>query len=155
MMNINLKGKTALVTGGSKGIGEGAARALSQAGANVIICARNKQETESKAKEIAAETGFIVRGFAADVTKQDDIDKLFKVVNDEFGGVDILVNNAGSAGKQAAFMDVPAEDYLELYNHNMVSMVRFTKAVIPYMQKKNGAASLIFRRKTAYSPTPE
>lgn len=155
VMHIDLTGKTALVTGGSKGIGEGAARALSQAGATVVICARNGDEAEKTAHTIAGETGHTVKAYTADVTKQDDVDKLISAVSQEFGGIDILVNNAGSAGKQGSFYDVPAQDYLDLYDQNVVSMVRFSKAVLPYMEKKKWGRIINISSENGLQPYPD
>ncbi|MBE7177068.1 MAG: SDR family oxidoreductase [Mucilaginibacter polytrichastri] len=154
-MNIDLTGKTALVTGGSKGIGEGAARALSQAGATVIICARNGEEATKTAQKISGETGHTVKAYVADVTRQEDVDKMIHDVEAEYKGVDILVNNAGSAGTIAPFMDVPAQDYLDLYDQNVVSMVRFTKAVLPYMRSKKWGRIINISSENGLQPYPD
>ena len=94
-MNIDLSGKTALVTGGSKGIGRETCRLLGMAGAGVIInFNRSKEKAEAIQKEIAA-AGKDADIFQADVSAPDDVEKLFGYINDKYKGIDILVNNAG------------------------------------------------------------
>jgi NAD(P)-dependent dehydrogenase (short-subunit alcohol dehydrogenase family) len=95
---LNLKGKSALVTGGSKGIGLAVARRLAQAGANVAICGRSEEALSSAVeglrREFPADILKLV-AVAADVRSEDAVRDLFLKVDSEFGGLDILVNNAG------------------------------------------------------------
>jgi NAD(P)-dependent dehydrogenase (short-subunit alcohol dehydrogenase family) len=101
---FRLDGKTALVTGGSTGIGRAIAQGLGEAGARLIIAARKEpqlRETEAMMKDV----GIDVFGIVADVSKRDSIAPLVDAVIDRFGGLDILVNNAGTN------WIAPAEDY--------------------------------------------
>src|SRR5580704_17207792 len=98
-MTISLSGKTALVTGGSKGIGAAAALSLSEARDKVAICSRDAAELHKMAAEIEAKTGHRVLASLADVTSDADVERLMREVISSLGGVDILVNNAGGVGQ--------------------------------------------------------
>lgn len=92
---FRLEGRTALVTGGSKGLGRAMALALAQAGANVVICSRNSDEAAEEAKAIAQATGRTTAGFGCDVTNGKSVAELALNCRERFGRVDILLNNAG------------------------------------------------------------
>src|SRR6202163_3268805 len=96
-MDLKLKGKTALVTGGSEGIGRGIARLLAKEGVDVAICARRKEPLEAAAKEIAKETGRKIVAIAADLRKDADAKNFIEQGHKALGRIDIMVNNAGSA----------------------------------------------------------
>ena len=95
---FDLSGKTAVVTGGSKGLGEQAAHALAEAGADVALVSRTRADLDSVAADICAATGRRAVGFVADVTKDADIRAMVAAVMAEFGQIDVLINNAGIGG---------------------------------------------------------
>ena len=97
MTDYELKGKTAIITGGSDGLGRAAAKKLAQEGANVVICARREKHLMNAAKSISEETSGSVIGIQADVTSKDDCSKLINETIRHLGCIDILVNNAGSS----------------------------------------------------------
>ncbi|PLR87182.1 SDR family NAD(P)-dependent oxidoreductase [Bacillus sp. V33-4] len=92
-MELGIKNKTALVTGGSKGIGKSIAIALAAEGANVVICARG-EEALNEAKHEIEQNGGNVLAIQADLSKQEDVDHLVSAAIDRFHTIDILVNNA-------------------------------------------------------------
>ena len=94
-MDNFLAGKTALVTGGTRGIGRAVAESLVRAGAAVVICGRDEGAAKRAAGELSAQTKGRVVGAAADVSRFEDVSQLFRSVDAELGGLDILVNNAG------------------------------------------------------------
>ena len=96
-MDLEMNGKTALVTGGSAGIGKAIAFALAREGVDVAICARRKEPLEAAASQIARETNCKIVPIPADLTKPADAAALVKEAHTELGRIDILVNNAGSA----------------------------------------------------------
>jgi NAD(P)-dependent dehydrogenase (short-subunit alcohol dehydrogenase family) len=96
-MDLKLRGRTALVTGGSEGIGKGIARWLAREGVDVAICARRKEPLEATAAEIAKETGRKVVAIPADLRKDADARNFIEQAHKALGCVDIMVNNAGSA----------------------------------------------------------
>src|SRR6202521_1572958 len=96
-MDLKLKGMTALVTGGSEGIGKGIALALAKEGVDVAICARRKDVLEATAAEIARATNRKIVAIPADLRKDADARNFIEQASNALGRVDIMVNNAGSA----------------------------------------------------------
>jgi len=96
-MDLKLEGKTAVVTGGSAGIGKGIARALAKEGVDVAICARRKEPLDQAAAEIARETNRRIVPIPADLSKDADAKTLVAQAHKALGRIDILVNNAGSS----------------------------------------------------------
>lgn len=108
-MDLGLKDKVAIVTGGSEGIGKETAAALAREGAKVMICSRRPDAIEAAAAELRA-AGGDVTGMAADVSKPEDITRLVDATVQRYGRVDILVNNAGWTGTTPA-LDVTEDEY--------------------------------------------
>src|SRR5260370_42621015 len=98
-MDLKLKGKTALVTGGSEGIGKGIARMLAKEGVDVAICARRKEPLEAGANEISKETGRKIIAIPADLRQGAEAKNFIEQGAKGLGRVDIMVNNAGSAAR--------------------------------------------------------
>ena len=96
-MDLGLKDKVAIVTGGSDGIGKATATSLAQEGARVVICARRKDVLEAAAEEIRHQTGGTVLPIQGDVTNPSDVEKVVNGAIEAFGRLDILVNNAGTS----------------------------------------------------------
>jgi 3-oxoacyl-[acyl-carrier protein] reductase len=154
-MTLTLSGKTALVTGGSKGIGAAAALSLSEARAKVAICSRNAEELQQTAADIEARTGHRVMAIVADVTSQADVDRLIAETEASLGGIDILVNNAGAVGQFGPFEDIPTDLYASLYELNVVSMVRLVKAVLPVMKAKKWGRIINISSENGLQPDPD
>lgn len=108
-MDLKLKDKNAIVTGGNKGIGKGIAMALAKEGCNVSICARTENDLKAAAGELK-ETGSEILTVRADLTKEEDIEKVVSRTSETFGSIDILINNAGSIGKSGTFEDTPLHE---------------------------------------------
>lgn len=131
---LDLKGKKALVTGSTRGIGKAIAKKLAKAGADVVITGTS----ESKAKEVAEEIknmGVNSIGVEMDLRSSESLDKAFEVIGKEFGDVDILVNNAGIT-KDALFVRMKDEDWEDVINVNLNGTFRVTKRAIRGMLKK-------------------
>src|SRR5580692_8167241 len=96
-MDLKMKGKTALVTGASEGIGKAVTLALAREGVDVAVCARRKEPLEQTAAEIAKETGRKIIPIPTDLTKPADAENFVKKAHAALGRIDILVNNAGSS----------------------------------------------------------
>ena len=154
-MNNSLLGKVALVTGGSKGIGAAAALALSEAKAKVAICSRNAAELKETAAAIEVKTGHRVLAVPADVTSQADVERLVQEIVSSLGGIDILVNNAGAIGQMGAFEDIPTEIYADVYELNVISMVRLVKAVLPGMKAKRWGRIINLSSENGLQPDPD
>lgn len=152
-MNLDLENKTALVTGGSKGIGKAIAQALAMEGANVVICGRGIEALDEAKKEIEQNGGSVL-AVQADLSKQEDVDHLVSVAIDRYKTVDILVNNAGIASGFADFESLAIEDWQHLFDINLFGTVRVTKAVIPYMKKARYGRIINISSECGVQPDP-
>ena len=132
---FNLAGRVALVTGGSKGLGKAMARALAQAGADVVICSRHEDELKPALNEILDGTGRKGRYVVADMTRRDDVKRLAQVVLEQMGRVDILVNNAGTNRPQT-IDKVTDEDWDAVLEINLSSAMALTRALVPQMKER-------------------
>jgi 3-oxoacyl-[acyl-carrier protein] reductase len=136
-MDLGLKGKVALVTGGSKGIGKAVARGLLAEGARVAICARTKTELDAAVTELSKNTGGEVFAVAGDLTREADVKRIVEATVGRFGRIDILVNNAGAA-PGGLLLDLTEEDWQKALQLKFMGYVRCMKAVIPQMLKQEG-----------------
>src|ERR1700686_1736868 len=136
-MDLKLKGKTALITGGSEGIGKGIALALAKEGVDVAICARRKEPLEKTAKEIAKETGRKIVAIPADLRKDADAKNFIEQGAKAFGRVDIMVNNAGSAAG-GVIEHLTEDDWEKGLQLKFMGYVRCLRYVLPIMVKQGG-----------------
>jgi 3-oxoacyl-[acyl-carrier protein] reductase len=136
-MDLGLKGKVALVTGGSKGIGKAVARGLAEEGAKVAICARTKHELDAAVGDLSKTTGGEVFSVAGDLTREADVKKIVEATMGRFGRIDILVNNAGAA-PGGLLLDLKEEDWQAALQLKFMGYVRCMTAVIPHMLKQGG-----------------
>ena len=136
-MELGLTGKTAVVTGGSKGIGLETARLLAREGARVLICARRPSALEEAAGDIQKTTGKKVETHSFDVTDLKAIEALPGVIQQKLGGVDLLVNNAGT-GTYKPFLEVTDEELQYGMAINFFGQFRICQRIIPMMLKKGG-----------------
>jgi NAD(P)-dependent dehydrogenase (short-subunit alcohol dehydrogenase family) len=136
-MDLKLTGKTALVTGGSEGIGKGIALGLAREGVDVAICARRKQPLEATANAIAKESGRKIVAIPADLTKDDDTKKFVAQGHEALGRVDILVNNAGSA-PGGVIEHLSEDDWAQALQLKFMGYVRCLRYVLPLMLKQGG-----------------
>src|ERR1700686_2122259 len=134
-MDLQLEGKTALVTGGSEGIGKGITRALAREGVDVAICARRREPLEAAAAEIAKETGRKIVAITADLTKPEDAENFIKKAHAALGRIDILVNNAGSA-PGGVLEHLSEDDWARALQLKFMGYVRCMKHVLPIMQRQ-------------------
>ncbi len=134
-MDLGLKGKVALVTGGSKGIGKAVARGLAEEGARVAICARTQRELEAAAAELGKVTGAEVFAVAGDLTREADVKKIVDATVGRLQRIDILINNAGAA-PGGLLLDLSEEDWQTALQLKFMGYVRCMKAVIPHMLKQ-------------------
>jgi len=136
-MDLGLKDKVAVISGGSVGIGLAVAQGLAQEGVHVVLCARDETRLAEKADEINARYGVKAIGIKADVSKADDITHLVAEVDKSFGGADILINNAGT-GSNETIMNAPDEKWQYYWNLHVMAAVRLSRGLVPSMQARGG-----------------
>ncbi len=132
---MNLNGKTALVTGGSRGIGRAIALALANQGANVIINYSSNEENAAKVVEEIKGFNVKVLAIKANISSNEEIKEMFKKIDEAFDRIDILVNNAGIT-KDNLFMRMKEEDWDKVMDVNLKGTFLCTKAVIRKMMKQ-------------------
>ncbi len=139
-MDLGLKGKSAIVTGGSLGIGKAIAREFAREGVNVAIVARNQEKLDAAAKELSAETGGRVIGLSADVTSKAQVEAMVEKAAQQFGALHILVNSGSSPGGSTNAVGpietVVDEDLLLDFNTKYVGALRCARAIIPHLKKQ-------------------
>lgn len=153
-MSLDLKGKVAIVTGASRGIGKALACTAASLGINLVIGARGQEALKETAAEIAGKFKVQVLPVACDVTKLEDLEKLVHGAKEKFGQIDILINNAG-VSSQYPFQDQPIEDFERLAHTNYLGYVRLIRLVINDMIKqKSGAIINMVSGSTLCDPLP-
>ena len=152
-MDLQLKGKIALVTGASRGLGAAVAETLSLEGAKVAINSRNSEKLIETGNRIQAKSGNSILAVAGDVTEPAFPDRLVRTVIDEFGGLDILVTNAGGPppGRFDSFTD---EDWQRAFESNLMSHVRLIRSALPYLEMSSCAAVLTVTSYSVKQPIP-
>ena len=129
---FDLSGRTALVTGGSKGIGKAVARGYAEAGADVMICARHEDELQAAAKEIAEGLSVRIEYCVADMTDRAQVNRLATQASDQMGKVDILFNNAGSNTPQT-LLETTEEVWDRILELNFTSCMLLARDLAPGM----------------------
>ncbi|MFA5446783.1 MAG: SDR family oxidoreductase [Sphaerochaeta sp.] len=155
-MDLNLKGKVAVITGGSVGIGLAVANQFAEEGVQVAILARNAERVTQEAKEIEKRHGVRAIGVGCDVSKVEEIDSAIRIILDAFGGVDILVNNAGT-GSEETIMEAPDEKWQYYWDLHVMGAIRMSRALIPAMRERGGGviiqtASICAKQPLWYEP---
>ncbi|MER3416380.1 MAG: 3-oxoacyl-ACP reductase [Gemmataceae bacterium] len=131
---FGLRGRVALITGGSRGLGRAMARGLAQAGADIVISARRAEELLDAAQDIGR-SGVRVHTVVADMTQRDQVERLAREAINAFGRVDILVNNAGSNTPQH-LEQIQDEVWDQLVELNLRSVMALSRALVPHMKAR-------------------
>ena len=136
-MDLGLKGRLALVTGASEGIGSAVARKLAEEGVRVAICARTESTLKDTAAAITRVTGVDVVPIPADLRTLAGCRGVVEQAAEALGGLEILVNNAG-ASAFGPFVDLPDDAFVDAINGKLLGYIRCAKAAIPYMRRRGG-----------------
>lgn len=132
---FDLTGKSAIITGGSKGLGEAMAAGLASAGADVLLASRNADEVAAAAKQIAEDFGHKAVGVAADVTQPDQVKAMTERALSEFGRIDILINNAG-VNIRGPIDELTYDEFQKVQEINVNGVWLCAKAVVPHMKEQ-------------------
>jgi len=151
-MDLELEGKTALVTGASRGIGRAIAQALAKEGVRVALAARDKATLETAASEIRGNGGAEALAISADLSRLEEVNRAVETVKDRFGRLDILVNNAGAI-RGGDFAKIPDEQWAGDWSLKLLGYVRMARAVFPLMQAQGGGRIVNVVGAAARNPT--
>jgi NAD(P)-dependent dehydrogenase (short-subunit alcohol dehydrogenase family) len=154
-VDLELRDKVAIVTGGSRGIGKAIARELLGEGVRVAIIARGAAALERTAAELAEETGGQVRPIVADTTDEASVQRMVDEVVREFGGVDILVNSAAEVGSRVAFKlpDVAEDVFRSELDVKVLGALRCIQQVVPHMKRAGWGRIITISGLAARQPT--
>ena len=152
-MDLELKGRVAIVGGGSKGLGRACAQVLAEEGAKVAICSRSKPDLDKAAQQISDTTKAEVLAFAGDLDKHDTITALIAATVERFGRLDIMVNNSGGPPLARAH-NATEEQWATALDRSLLFFARMSREALPYL-KASGAGRIInVLASTVYQPIP-
>ena len=153
-MDLELKGKVAVVGGASKGLGRACAQALAEEGAKVAICSRSKADLEKAAQEIRDTTGADVLVFAGDLEKNEVIRALIAATVERFGRLDVLVANSGGPPLADA-NDATEEQWATAVQRSLLFFARMAREAVPHLKKAGGGRIVNILASTVYQPIPK
>lgn len=136
-MDLNLKGKVALVVASSQGLGKAVAAELAREGAHVMLCGRDARKLDAVQEELQALAQGQVAYRQADITKVEDIRSLVSAAREQFGRIDILINNAGGP-PGGTFEQMSDEDWQKAFELNLLSYIRMIREVLPDLKQGRG-----------------
>jgi 3-oxoacyl-[acyl-carrier protein] reductase len=151
-MDLGLEDKVAIVTGASKGIGKAIALELAREGCRVVLSARGEEDLLQAAREVEKVGDALA--LPTDVTKPDEVEKLVKETVDHYTKIDILVNNTGGIGRAAAFGELSDEEWFAVFDLNLFSAVRLTRAVLPHMRQQGWGRIINIASESGIQPDP-
>ena len=140
-MDLELKDKVAVVTGGSVGIGLAIAEGLAAEGVHLLLAARQAERVQAEAARLAARFGVRALGVAADVATAAGCAAVVQAAEEEFGGADLLVNNAG-AGSNETILEAPDEKWQFYWELHVLAAVRLARGLVPAMRRRGGGVIL-------------
>ncbi len=152
-MDLGIRNKVVLVTGASKGLGKAIALAFAAEGCRVAITARNQEELFQITQEIRQQGGESL-ALPLDLASDGATTKVINQTIERFGTIHILVNNAGSIGRSLSFEELTDEDWESLFDLNLFSTVRLTRAVLPYMKKQHWGRIINIASESGIQPDP-
>lgn len=143
-MELGLKGKVAIVTGSSRGLGLASATALVSEGVSVCVCARGRERLDEAVAELRTIAGAeeVVVGVEADLSTVDGVTSVIDHTVDTFGGLDILVNNVGKAGG-AGVVDTTDDDWQAALDHTLYPAIRASRRAVPHLRRRGGGVIIM------------
>jgi 3-oxoacyl-[acyl-carrier protein] reductase len=152
-MDLELKGKVAVVGGASKGLGRACADVLAEEGAKVALCSRTKAELESAAQQIREKTGADVLALAGDLDQESTVRDLIATTVARFGRLDILVNNSGGPPLARA-VSATEEQWATAVQRSLLFFARMSREAIPHLKRSGGGRIINILASTVYQPIP-
>jgi len=152
-MDLELKGKVAIIGGASKGLGRACAEVLAAEGAKVVICSRTAADLERAAQEIKAKTGADVYAYAGDLEQHATIQALVATAVKQYGRLDILVNNSGGP-PLAKSLSATEEQWATAVQRSLLYFARMSREAIPHLKKQGGGRIVNILASTVYQPIP-
>ena len=150
-MDLGIKGRVAVVGGGSKGLGKACAFSLAQEGAHVAICSRNAEDLEAAAQEIRTATGAQVLTVPGNLSRLPDIQNLIQTTVDHFGRLDIVVCNSGGPPEGRA-VDTPEETWDRAIQMALSFFIRMGREAVPHLKKQSWGRIINILASTVYQP---
>lgn len=150
-MDLGLKGKTALVTAASKGMGRACAMAFAAEGARVVLCARTQADLKRTADDIRTKTGAEVLAVPADVTRAEDVSALVARAREAYGAVDVLVANCGGPPR-GGLDEMTDEQWRGAFEVSVLSVVRLIREVLPDMRRRRWGRILTIQSVSVKQP---
>ncbi|MCS5655032.1 MAG: SDR family oxidoreductase [Dehalococcoidia bacterium] len=150
-MDLGLKGRVAIIGGGSKGLGRACADSLAQEGADLVICSRNSQELGQAAGEISKASGVEVLAVPGDLSQLPDVQGLVKRTVDHFGRLDVLINNSGGppAGRAA---DTTEDVWRQSIDMALMFFIRMSREAVPHMKERGWGRIVNILASSVYQP---
>lgn len=150
-MDLQLKGKVALVGGASKGLGLACAQVLAEEGAALMMCSRTEAGVQQAVNNVARATQADVAGFAADLEQADAIERLVAATVERFGRLDILVSNSGGPPLAKA-LSATEQQWSEAVQRSLVFYARMARMAVPHMRAAGGGRIINILATTVYQP---
>jgi len=152
-MDLELKGKVAIIGGASKGLGRACADVLAEEGARITICSRTREDLEQAAEEIRDATGAEVLAFAGDLEKYDTIKELIHATVERFGRLDIMVNNSGGPPLARSY-NATEEQWETAVQRSLFFFARMSREAVPHLKRQGGGRIVNILASTVYQPIP-
>jgi 3-oxoacyl-[acyl-carrier protein] reductase len=150
-MDLNLKNKVAVITGGSRGIGRATALRFAEEGCNIAICARGQEGLDKTLDELR-EHNVQVFGQTADVSKPGDTERFIQAAAEVLGSIDCLVNNVGGTAGSREFAISDDAAWHETFDLNIFHAVRATRSALPHLKKDNGGSVVTISSISGWKP---
>jgi len=153
-MDLGIKGRAAVITGGDSGIGMATAKLLASEGVHIVLSDKTQEKLDEAKAEVQKEAseGARVLAITADLSKNEDVQQLAGKVKKEFGGADMLVNCAGARGAAGDFLTLSDEDWYNTIEIDLMGAVRVCRAFIPQMQEKGWGRVVLIASENALQP---
>jgi len=152
-MDLQLKGKVAIVGGASKGLGRACAEVLAEEGMKVVMCSRSQADLEQAAREIRTRTSADVFAYAGDLEQNDTIEKLIAATAEKYGRIDVLVSNSGGPPLAKSF-EATEEQWAVAVQRSLLFFARMSREVLPHMRAQKGGRIINILASTVYQPIP-